>query len=110
MLPGRLDRPLLILIVLILLGLGLASYWNWVQVRDSMQRGAQARELLSRTNELISELKDAETGQRGYLLAGSSAYLEPYTKATAAIPMLIDQVVASAGTEQPFAGEAKKLG
>lgn len=28
--------------------------------------------------DLLSELKDAETGQRGYLLTGDEAYLEPY--------------------------------
>jgi two-component system sensor histidine kinase EvgS len=27
---------------------------------------------------LLSELKDAETGQRGYLLTGDEAFLEPY--------------------------------
>lgn len=27
---------------------------------------------------LLSEMKDAETGQRGYLLTGSDSYLEPY--------------------------------
>jgi methyl-accepting chemotaxis protein len=30
---------------------------------------------------LMSELKDAETGQRGYLLTGTDSYLEPYATA-----------------------------
>src|ERR1700733_9770882 len=36
--------------------------------------------------DLLSELKDAETGQRGYLLTGDDNYLEPYKSALAAIP------------------------
>ena len=28
-------------------------------------------------------MKDAETGQRGYLLTGKESYLEPYTAAVA---------------------------
>jgi methyl-accepting chemotaxis protein len=35
--------------------------------------------------DLLSQLKDAETGQRGFLLTGSEAYLEPYETALRAI-------------------------
>ena len=31
--------------------------------------------------ELRSALKDAETGQRGYIITGKDSYLEPYTQA-----------------------------
>lgn len=31
--------------------------------------------------QLLSAIKDAESGQRGYLIAGRDAYLEPYTEA-----------------------------
>jgi CHASE3 domain sensor protein len=34
---------------------------------------------------VLSTLKDAETGQRGYLLAENDAYLQPYLDATARI-------------------------
>src|ERR1700744_2714885 len=33
--------------------------------------------------QVLSLLQDAETGQRGYLLTGSQAYLEPFTQAAA---------------------------
>ena len=38
--------------------------------------------------ELVSALKDAETGQRGYLLTGRDEYLEPYNQTLAVIPDL----------------------
>jgi PAS domain S-box-containing protein len=109
MLPGRLDRPLLILVVLILAGMGFSSYWNWIQVRETMAQWTRARQLLNATNELIIGLTDAETGQRGYLLTGLDSYLEPFTKANAEIPGLIDQMIKAAGAEQPAAGQAKLL-
>jgi methyl-accepting chemotaxis protein len=37
-------------------------------------------------SDLLSELKDAETGQRGYLLTGDDNYLAPHTGALQAIP------------------------
>ncbi len=109
MLPGRLDRPLLILVVLILLVMGFSSYWQWVQIRETMAQGLRDRQLLASTDELISQVKDAETGQRGYLLTGSEQYLEPYTRATAAIPALLDRMTEAAGFQPPLPGEAKLL-
>lgn len=109
MLPGRLDRPLVVLVLLILLGMGFSSYRSWRQTQETMQKWSQTRELLTDTNDLISSLKDAETGQRGYLLTGSEVYLDPYTKAVAIIPHLVDQLMEMAGTGEPFAGQAKLL-
>ena len=109
MLTGRVDRPLLILVVLILFGMGFSSYWQWIQIRDTLAQGLHDRELLASTDELMSQVKDAESGQRGYLLTGSEEYLAPYTKATAAIPALLDRVTGAAGVQQPLRGEAKLL-
>jgi CheY-like chemotaxis protein/CHASE3 domain sensor protein len=43
-------------------------------------------EVLSRIQSLASTLKDAETGQRGFLLTGRENYLEPYLAAKQALP------------------------
>ena len=37
--------------------------------------------VISKTDNLLSDLKDAETGQRGYLLTGDKAFLDPYLTA-----------------------------
>ncbi|HEX4417075.1 MAG TPA: CHASE3 domain-containing protein, partial [Kofleriaceae bacterium] len=54
---------------------------------------AEASAAVSHTNEvqdhlyrLLSQIKDAETGQRGFLLTGDERYLEPYQLALVAIP------------------------
>jgi PAS domain S-box-containing protein len=109
MLPGRLDRPLLILVVLIVLAMGFSAYENWSKVREDLAQGLQARNRLLATNDLISQLKDAETGQRGYLLTGSDDYLEPYTKAIATIPGLLDEVTDAAGNDPALQEDAKLL-
>jgi PAS domain S-box-containing protein len=36
-------------------------------------------------DDVLSNLRDAETGQRGYLLTGDARYLEPYTKSHAVV-------------------------
>src|ERR1700722_10124017 len=43
-------------------------------------------QVMQRIDGLLSSLKDAETGQRGYLLTNSEGYLEPYNTARADIP------------------------
>ena len=62
-----------------------------------MAEGLRARQLLVVTDELISTVKDAETGQRGYLLTGSDEYLAPYSTALAMIPHLLDRLAEAAG-------------
>src|SRR5580704_6340855 len=42
--------------------------------------------VMQRVDGLLSSVKDAETGQRGYLLTDRETYLEPYNNARADIP------------------------
>jgi methyl-accepting chemotaxis protein len=66
----------------ILVVIGILAYTN----TSSMVRAADWRThtyvVLSRLDLLLSEVKDAETGQRGFVLTGDEAYLEPYNVAT----------------------------
>ncbi|CAN5144414.1 hypothetical protein BH10PSE12_BH10PSE12_16680 [soil metagenome] len=52
--------------------------------------------------DLFSEVKDAETGQRGFIITGDSAFLEPYRIARSALD------VKFARAEQMFAQEPKR--
>jgi CheY-like chemotaxis protein/CHASE3 domain sensor protein len=61
---------------------------------DSVRQTAATSQSLTRTVEalaqlqaMISTLKDAETGQRGYLLTGQESYLEPFEAARQALPI-----------------------
>jgi methyl-accepting chemotaxis protein len=41
---------------------------------------------------VLSQLKDVETGQRGYIITGNDTFLEPYRSGTAAVPKLIEEL------------------
>src|SRR6476619_5236942 len=41
---------------------------------------------------MLSTLKDAETGQRGYLITGTPSYLAPYNRAIAQIHQRVQQL------------------
>ena len=58
-----------------------------VQVRSVLraeQRVAHTREVEGSLHALLSNLQEAETGQRGYLLTGDRAFLAPYERAVGA--------------------------
>lgn len=67
----------LLLVVLIALIVA-ASFWAFKQNETALEARRHTNDLILRANALMSELKDAETGQRGYLLTGDEAFLEPY--------------------------------
>ena len=69
----------------ILIIIGFVSYQSATQLIETNSRVAQTQERLNTLEELLSQIKDAETGQRGYLLTGEERYLEPYKTAIASI-------------------------
>jgi CheY-like chemotaxis protein/signal transduction histidine kinase/CHASE3 domain sensor protein len=66
--------------------IALLSYQSLQATTNSARNLAQSVEVFSRLQALLSTLKDAETGQRGYLLTGEETYLPPYTEAKDALP------------------------
>jgi PAS domain S-box-containing protein len=58
----------------------------------SAQKVLEERQILSDLQQAQSTLKDAESGQRGYLLTGDPKYLEPYDRAKTQIGPLINDL------------------
>ena len=54
------------------------SFWSFRQIEVAAESRKQASIIMTRANEVLSAIKDAETGQRGYLLTGDKAFLQPY--------------------------------
>lgn len=76
----------------LVIGIGAVAYQNG-QARASMRAESRAsQEVHDSTGDLLSLLKDAETGQRGYLLTGRETYLAPYTAARANIPVVLGRL------------------
>lgn len=98
-LTGRGGILMLLLGGLMLVIICIASVWlgdRTAQYTDALQR---AYTLRVGTGRLTNALTDAETGQRGYLLARDPAYLAPYNSAIAALPKIIKDLQATASRE-----------
>jgi PAS domain S-box-containing protein len=61
-------------------------YRNLVTLVDNAQHEIASHRLLNELEDTLSTVKDAETGQRGYLLTGRREYLIPYMKALDRLP------------------------
>jgi CheY-like chemotaxis protein/signal transduction histidine kinase/CHASE3 domain sensor protein len=57
------------------------AYNNVQMLRGDNEKLLHSNTVLTALDELLSTTQDAETGQRGFLLTGSTKYLEPYEKA-----------------------------
>jgi len=66
---------------LVLVVAGIISYRAVGQLARTSDDVLRAKELELSLERLLSTLRDAETGQRGYLLSGSEEYLAPYDEA-----------------------------
>ena len=66
------------LALVLLLVVGVAAYWNIGLLVYNASMVAHTHKILEDLEAIASLLKDAETGQRGYLLTGQDSYLEPY--------------------------------
>jgi PAS domain S-box-containing protein len=65
---------------------GLFTQHRFAISEVSSRSVAHTHEMLTRIESVESSLEDAESEQRGYLLTGEEAYLEPYHAALAAVP------------------------
>ena len=65
--------------------IALFTYQSQQERAEAVARINAAVESLSQMQTVLSITKDAETGQRGYLLTGETRYLQPYTAAQAAL-------------------------
>lgn len=63
---------------IVILFVGTIAYINNQELRDSSKLVTDTYEVNVEIEQILSYLKDAETGQRGYLLAKDSSFLEPY--------------------------------
>ncbi len=71
---------------------GFVNYFNFQELRDGSQKIIRTHMAIITLDELFSQLQDAETGQRGFLLTNDEAYLAPYRKAVQEIPVTLDEI------------------
>jgi CHASE3 domain sensor protein len=79
-------------VVLIIVLLSLATYRNAYHLIDANRLVIHTHEVQEDLESILSLLKDAETGQRGFLLTGNEQYLEPYLTSTASLDQRLQHV------------------
>jgi PAS domain S-box-containing protein len=83
--PWRIERSFIfwgfLTALAILMFAGWQSYQNTKTFAETTERTDHTYQVLRTLDKTVALLVDAETGQRGYLLTGSEAYLEPYREA-----------------------------
>lgn len=91
-LQGRIDRPWRFLAIAIVIGIVVLFYADWRAYRNAARQSDEAQQFIQQTNNLLSSIKDAESGQRGFLLTGDRKYLTLYEKALSALPHELDDL------------------
>jgi two-component sensor histidine kinase len=67
----------------------LLAAWINLQAQNTAERVSRAIAIRESAERFLGHLRDAETGQRGYMLTGTASYLVPFTNGrSAAVPAL----------------------
>src|SRR5262245_9296629 len=67
-----------LLALVVVLSVSLMAYRDIRDLIDINQQVTRAHKVISTIEQVLSDLKDTETGQRGFLITGEDEYLEPY--------------------------------
>jgi PAS domain S-box-containing protein len=86
----RPDRWYLAGALVILIVVSLLSYRDWSDYQRSAPQVQHSRQLVTEVGRVISAVKDAETGQRGFVLTGNREYLDTYQVAVGALPSQLE--------------------
>jgi len=78
--------------LLMTLGSGVALYIALQSSLDTSAQMLREQAMVAAANNLKLRVVDAETGQRGYLIAGQDEYLLPYQKALISYDLIYDRV------------------
>ena len=76
----------LVLAMLMVIAAVAGATWYSNQLEQASQAQAHSVAVLNDADDLLSDLKDAETGQRGYVLTGDESFLQPYSAVLESIP------------------------
>lgn len=72
--------------------IGIVAHRSITSLVDTSRLATHSHEVEEHVADLLSLLKDAETGQRGFVITGEDSYLEPYRNALVGIPPALKQL------------------
>lgn len=98
-----------ILVIATLLVFTLFEAYALFSVEQNTEIGRQSRAVERASDRLLSDLRDAETGQRGFLLTGRTDYLQPFLAAQEHLTADVRQLNAVAQTPPALRAQASRL-
>jgi methyl-accepting chemotaxis protein len=78
--------------VLTLVVIGVSGYRSTEHLIDNDQWVTHTHEVRTKLADLLSTLKDAEAGQRGFVITADEAFLEPYREALPQVDKLVGEL------------------
>jgi methyl-accepting chemotaxis protein len=97
---------------LLLLAIGAVAYRSISLLASTSHSVTHSHQVLEHIAEVLSLLKDAETGQRGYVITGDDSYLEPYNSGVEDLPRVVKELrelTADSASQQKHLDEAEPL-
>jgi PAS domain S-box-containing protein len=104
--------PIIVMLTISSIMVALMAGLSWKNGRDSaiaIEESAISRGIQNAAEDLLSTVKDAETGQRGYLLTGNEQYLDSYNSAVAQISTILSRLREAAAARPDQAERDKAL-
>ncbi|HVG01730.1 MAG TPA: CHASE3 domain-containing protein [Nitrospira sp.] len=77
----RKTETAIALMLVLLLGIGFVAYRSSTEFIASSEQVVHSREIRGTLQRILSLVEEIETGQRGYIITGETAFLEPYQRA-----------------------------
>ena len=98
---------LLAAVLIIVMGFGFYRGVQEFLASDGAVKHSQL--VIEQAGEVFSTLKDAETFQRGFSMSGDDAYMVPYTKSVAHVPVAAANLLGSVSDNPKQAAYAREL-
>lgn len=92
LISGFFIRSLLVISIFLLIFISGVSYKHTTALTESTGLLVHSYKIQIRLEQLISTLKDAETGQRGYIISRDSVFLEPYFSAKVNVQQIFSEL------------------
>jgi methyl-accepting chemotaxis protein len=80
------------LALLVVGGVGIVAYRATLELVDTSDWVTHTHKVKEKLAEVLSALKDAETGQRGFILTGEERYLDPYQSGIKAVDRVVQDL------------------
>ena len=79
--------------LLLLVGIGAVAYRSISSLTSTNHLVAHTHQVLEDTTEVLSLMKDSETGQRGYVITGDESFLQPYQAGSGGVAAVVKQLL-----------------